>query len=121
MKKIIPTEYDEQVLIFKWAAFFEKKYPMLKYLYSSLSGVWLPDKLAWKIKKSGHKKGIPDIFLPYPSKGYHGLYIEVKRIEGGVLSKDQKEWKEYLNSVNYLSVVCKGAKEGIETIKKYLD
>ena len=38
--------------------------------------------------------------------------------EGAV--KYQKEWIEYLNSVGYLAVICYGAEQALDILKKYI-
>lgn len=116
----IPSEYQEQCDLFEWAELNLKKQPCLKYMFATMNGVKLSIGQASKAKKSGNKRGVPDIILPFPSKHYHGLFIELKRSKGGVVSKEQKEFLEYLNSVGYLAVVCRGAKEAIECIVEYL-
>lgn len=59
--------------------------------------------------------------LAYPSNGYHGLFIELKRRDGGKVSPAQQEWINRLNKARYLAVVCHGAKEAVEIIKRYLE
>lgn len=54
-----------------------------------------------------------------------GLFIELKRpkVKGKanpVVSKEQQEWIDYLNSVGYYATVCYGSEEAIELIKRYL-
>ena len=122
-------EYNEQVRVFEWAKVYEKKYPCLKYLNASQNGLMANTKaMAVRAKKSGLKKGYPDLFLPYPKhdKYYSGLFIELKRNlflkEKKVYpSKEQREWLNYLNSVGYKAIVCYGADQAIQAIKEYLD
>lgn len=81
------------------------------------------------MKAEGVKRGIPDVFLPYPHESpsvpkevkttYHGLYIELKTLKGR-LSKEQKAFLEYANSVGYLAVCCHGYLEAVNIIEGYL-
>jgi len=74
-----------------------------------------------KLKSMGKSKGICDIVIPYPSINKHGLYIELKRVSGGTVSKEQKEWIEFLKDQNYKVEVCKGCQEAIKVINKYFE
>ena len=120
------VEYLEQVKLFEWARLYTSKHNCLKWLNSSQNGVRITNYMgAVRAKKAGMSKGFPDIFLPYPTQSYAGLFIELKRpiIKGQskpIVSKEQKEWLEYLNSVNYKAVVCYGANEAIQTICDYI-
>lgn len=118
MSKDVPTEYEEQRDIFLWSNASNKK--ELKLLHASLNGVRLTIGQSMKAKRSGMKKGVPDLFLPIPRHDYHGLFIELKRAKGGTVSKEQKQWLNDLNEQGYLAVVCKGADEAIKTITDYL-
>lgn len=66
----------------------------------------------------GMKKGCPDLFFPE----LH-LFIELKRRDGGVVSKEQKEVHELLRKCGFEVRVCHGAAEGWKAIqdivKKY--
>lgn len=125
---MLNSEELEQRVIFEWANFNLSKYPMLKFLNSSANGMKTAIKTAIRAKKTGMKRGYPDIFLPYPSNGYHGLFIELKRmnnkalkISKGKATLEQLVWINYLNSVGYLAVICYGSEEAINTIQKYLN
>lgn len=120
------VEYLEQVKLFEWARLYANKYECLKWLNSSQNGVRITNPMgAKRAKKAGMSKGFPDIFLPYPTQLYAGLFIELKRpiVKGQskpIVSKEQKEWLEYLNSVGYKAVVAYGANEAIQIICDYL-
>jgi hypothetical protein len=77
-------------------------------------------KIAAKLKAEGLKVGVPDLCWPIARGGYHGLFIEMKRREGGVPSKEQKWWIDHLAEQGYLARVCYGSQQAIETIQKYL-
>lgn len=75
---------------------------------------------AIKLKSTGLVPGVPDICIPIPSGEWHGLYIELKRQHGGVLSDPQREWLDYLNKQNYYASVANGFEEAKNIILKYL-
>ncbi len=120
IKPTYPPESYEQKEIFRWSRFNIEKNEHLKYLNASLSGVRLTVGQRTEMKRQGMVKGFPDIFLPYNNGKYSGLFIELKRVKGGVLSKEQKDWLEYLNTQGHLALRCNGHADAIELIEKYL-
>ena len=114
-----PLESWEQEQVIRWKNRNKKEYPILELLHCSLNGVRLTPGQAVKCKNQGMVKGIPDLFLPVPSEGYHGLFIEMKR-RGGTISPEQKIVIAALENQGYKTVVCYGHIDAIKTIKKYL-
>lgn len=76
---------------------------------------------AAKLKAEGVKSGIPDIMLAWPNHRFHGLFIEMKRLVGGRISDEQKNWSERLRVAGYAVHTCKGFEEAKNTIEKYLN
>ena len=116
----VPLEDTEQRIIFQWAAMETAARPELGLLYAIPNGGKRAIKTAIALKAQGVKSGVPDMCLPVARGGYHGLYIELKRQKGGVVSETQKSWRTALAKQGYKAVVCKGADEAIGTIKEYL-
>ncbi len=116
----VPLEDAEQRIIFQWAAMETAACPELGLLYAIPNGGKRAIKTAVALKKQGVKRGVPDMCLPVARGGYHGLYIELKRQKGGVVSETQKSWITALAGQGYKAVVCRGADEAIGTIKEYL-
>ena len=114
------SEHIEQCTVFTWATLYEPKYPCLKYMFSTLNGIRLTIGSAVKAKKSGNKKGVPDIVLPKPMNNYHGLYIELK-VGKNKTSEDQNDFIEYLRIEGYKVEVAYGSIEAIDFIKDYLE
>ena len=71
------------------------------------------------LKLQGVRAGVPDLFIPVASGGFHGLFVEMKK-EGGRLSPKQREWLQLLNRQGYKAVSCIGAGAAIDTIKEYI-
>jgi hypothetical protein len=90
-------------------------------MYSTLNGVKLTMRQAINAKRSGNKKGVPDICLPFNNGTNGGLYIELKNRDGGRVSPEQKEYLAFLEENNYKALVCSGASEAIRTIKEYVE
>jgi hypothetical protein len=88
--------------------------------YAVPNGGWRNKATAAKLKASGVKPGVPDLVIAEPRGGYHGLYIELKRVKGGAVSPAQKEWLSALSARGYKAVVRKGAKAAVKTIIEYL-
>jgi len=72
-----------------------------------------------KAKKTGYKKGFPDLFIYEPRGNYCGLAIELK-VGYNKPTKEQWIWNEQLNKKGYKAVVCTGIDEALETINNYL-
>ncbi len=117
MRNSTPTEHLEQVTLVAW---YRRTYKN-ELLAAIPNGGKRHIKTALAMKREGVSKGFPDLFLPVPSRQYHGLFIEMKRKKGGTVSKEQKAWIEYLNSAGYQAVVCKGFLEAKEVIECYLN
>lgn len=117
---LTPHEADEQKAIFARCELLISRYPELKHLYHIPNGGSRNHIEAAHLQKQGVKPGVPDICLPVARGGYHGLYIELKRRAGGVVSKSQKEWLSFLARQGYCACVCRGADEAMNVILKYL-
>lgn len=121
-KKIekIRSESIEQIMLMQWCKRNAKTIPQLDKIFAIPNGGLRNKSTAAKLKLEGVKKGVPDLFLAVPNKYFHGLFIEMKRIKGGVLSKEQKIWKELLTAEGYCWSVAKGFQEGKAIIEEYL-
>lgn len=120
------TEHAHQAALFCWAQQNQAKWPQLAMMFAIPNGGARDGRTAARLKVEGVKAGVPDIFFPYPSKQYHGLFIELKRPKSdgksvGKVADNQKTWHDYLNSKNYLTITCYGYLQAIDEIVKYLD
>lgn len=113
-------EAREQEALFRWAAYERGKWPELAAMYHIPNGGSRNKAEAARLKAQGVRAGVPDICLPAARGCYHGLYIELKRRNGGRVSEAQREWIAYLENAGYCARVCHGWDEARETIEKYL-
>jgi hypothetical protein len=116
-----PTENAEQAALFQWADFAALTYPELVMMYAIPNGGLRDARTAVTLQRTGVKSGVPDICLPVARGGYNGLYIEMKRQKGGVLSANQKIWIDRLRAHGNKAVVCKGWEAARDAITDYLD
>jgi hypothetical protein len=112
------TEHAEQVALIAWCHNHSDK--RLQLIYAHMNGIRTTPGNAVKHKAAGAKKGIPDLFLPVPIGGFHGLYIEMKKLKGGTVSPEQKVWISLLKQQGYEAIVCSGADEAKQLIENYL-
>ena len=115
-----PSEAQEQRTLFEWADALKGKYPELRWMHHIPNGGSRNMIEARHLKEQGVKAGVPDIFLPSPHGVYCGLYIEMKRREGGTVSAAQREWITELNRAGYKAVVAHGFDEARKAILEYL-
>lgn len=113
-KYLIPTEHEECVVLVEYL-----KLKNIKHTHIN-NEMWTNSwKQKMKAKKEGVSRGFPDYLILLPGKL---LFIEMKRVKGGKVSPQQKEWIEELNKIgsNVEAIVCKGADIAIDEIEKRL-
>lgn len=112
-------EHKEQAALIRWANMSLGKYPMLKWMFAVPNGGHRHIAVAVKLKAEGVKKGPLDLWLPFKSKGYSGLVIEMK-IGNNKLTPEQEEWAEFLDSQGWSVHVCYNWNEARTAIEDYL-
>lgn len=72
------------------------------------------------LKRRGFKPGISDIVIAYPAAPYHGVYLELKRLNGGRTSEEQRAWCLLMERAGYYAGICSGFDVAKAFIDKYL-
>lgn len=120
----VPTEHMEQAALFRWAEEAKATHPSLGLMFAIPNFAGRIGRLTAihgaKLKREGRKKGVPDVMLPVPKGGYHGLFVEMKRVRGGSVSAEQRAWLACLTDHGYRAVRCKGWREARVVILDYL-
>ena len=110
----VPSEQEEQIRASVWMDKMGIAH------HHSPNGGFRDAREGAKFKRMGTSAGYPDFVLPYARKGYHGLYIEVKRRYGGKLSEAQIYWRDLLIREGYAWYEAKGADQCIKIVQNYL-
>lgn len=131
----VPTEHAEQTALITWANLSCAAHPELRLLFAIPNGSFLGDGVkrlasgkavslgairSRKLKAEGVKTGVPDLCLPVARGGFFGLYIEMKRTQGGTLSPEQRDWHQALIDQGYHVALCKGQPAAQQTLTAYL-
>lgn len=103
----VPLEHDEQVAFVHW---FRLQFPHVKIL-AIPNGTRASIGAAIKAKKEGVSSGVPDLYIPAWK-----LWVEMKRQKGGVVSPEQKEWIQYLESIGDRVIVARGWVDAVSKI-----
>lgn len=114
MGRAAPTEAQEQRAVVEWLSWMGIPF------YHVPNGGYRHEWTAWQLKAQGVSPGVPDLCIPVARGGYHGLYVEMKRLRGGRLSAAQRRWIDLLRAEGYMAEVCSGADEAIGTIAGYM-
>ena len=69
----------------------------------------------------GLRKGMPDLGILRPCGPYHGLFVEMKRSTGGIVSEAQETMIAKLNYRGYKAIVAEGADEAMQATKDYMN
>ena len=123
-------EWREQAELMRWSELISNREPRLSLLYHCPSGELRNPRTAAKLKAMGVKPHIPDLFLPVPTRhyfdtgdrweGYHGCYIELKRLLGGDDGRAQLALHERLRAQGYNVVIRLGWVAAAEHLCWYL-
>ena len=113
-----PYEDEEQISVVQY---LEK----LKLLNHKIKYTAVPNSTytpSWNAKKKnqsmGLRAGFPDLILIANNILF---FIEMKRVKGGTVSAEQKEWIQALKDAAQHVFVCKGAEEAKLTIDSIIE
>lgn len=110
-------ERDEQIKLFNWM----HQHPLLKDLAFSIPNEGKRSLVLGKLyKRMGLRSGTPDIFIPYPTKTYHGCFIELKYGRNKA-TPAQESFIKRLQAQGYAAEVIWGADDAIKFIIDYLN
>lgn len=117
-------ESDIQISCVQW---FDVQYPKLVLYAIPNGGSRTKTRIKGKdvplesirMKREGVRKGIADLFLMVASKGYNGLYIEMKTAKG-TQSEEQKAFEKECLKYGYKYVICRSLDQFMRTINDYL-
>jgi hypothetical protein len=119
------TEDAEQAALFCWAGdqIASGRFEVLQMMHAIANGGKRDIRTAVRLKATGVKAGVSDIFLPVSRHGVHGLYIEMKKSKangGGRVSDEQKQWGADVLREGYGFCVCYGWQEAASVLEQYL-
>jgi len=117
LRKPVLSEHWEQANVFTWLDGLD--HPAKDLAFAIPNGGKRHVSYNVKLKAEGLKAGVPDLFISFPSQGYHGLYIEMKSLVGRA-RPEQLEWLAALQENGYRAELCKGAEAAKVVIRDYL-
>lgn len=121
LKMQMPSESSEGAALIHWKAAAMRQYPELQLLFHVPNGGARDIQTAARMKREGVVPGVPDYLLLVPRSGYHGMALELKRRDGGVLSGAQITMMELLSDHGYYVVIANGWESAKELILQYLN
>ena len=117
--RMIPTEEEEQKTVISWCRVNESRWPEMGLIYHVPNEGKRSKATAAAEKAMGLRSGVSDLCLPVAKAGFHGMYIELKAMDGKV-SKNQKEFLAAVIEQGYFGCVCWGAEDAIDVICRYM-
>jgi hypothetical protein len=127
---LVPKEEDEAKFLMEWAHYrIWHGGRLSKILIAISNGAYLgadPKTRAitmGKLKVRGVRPGVFDYLLPVPCWRLKipGLWLELKRLRGGEVSQEQKDFEADMIALGWKTQVCKGWVAASEAIDRYLD
>jgi len=110
--------------------YIRTNFPHVVFL-SDASGLKMTMGQAVKWSRLKSHRGIPDLIILYPSSGYHGLMIELKRTGEKIHKKDgslktdhlkeQNEVLQTLESLGYIARFAIGFEEARKLVDEYMN
>lgn len=123
----VPKEEDECMWLYQWARIQRwNARPVSDVLIHVPNGAFLGHDAKTraitmgKLKAMGVRPGCFDYLIPVPSPDHAGLWLEMKRIEGGEVSADQKDFKRLMSLLGWRCEIAKGWVAASRVIEEYL-
>lgn len=98
----LPSEHLEQREFVSW---FRKRYAGVRIIAIPNGGIRGAAAGA-RLKAEGVSAGVPDLYIPAWK-----LWIEMKRQRDYTVSREQRDWIDYLQKIGDCAIVCRGFNE----------
>jgi hypothetical protein len=120
----VESEEAQQTAYFLWCAINKVHSPELEWAFAIPNGGKRDVITAGKLKAQGVKPGVPDVMVPsiqiVGTQTFAGLWLELKKRKGGIVSEDQRRWQAYLSNHGYAHRICAGYEAMRDATKQYL-
>lgn len=125
-------EHTVQALFIQWTELMAKRWPELELIYAIPNEGARSRRARNKMLGEGLRRGVPDLCLPVPRGGFHGLYLETKvdtqrpTGAGGTRryrsqpTEAQRWWIARLREQGYHVCIYRSAEEGQVIVTEYL-
>ena len=117
-RHVIPSEHTEQVWLMQQLTLKASAIPELALMFAVPNGGHRNKAVAAKMKAEGVKPGVPDLVWPCPRGPHHGLFVEMKKLDGHA-TELQRQWLSALLEQGYLAITCQGADVAFRAIMHY--
>lgn len=114
------SEHELQVAIVTRSLILAERHPEILLLHAVPNGDFRGWGVGTKLKAEGVIPGVPDLFMPVPKGGFHGLYLELKR-KGGKVRDEQWEFMEAVHEQGYFVRIANHLQTALEIIENYLE
>ena len=115
------SEDAHQAALFCWVHHHVAIAPELELLFAIPNGGARSAATAARLKATGVKSGVSDMFLPVPRWGRWGLWIELKKLKGGRESVEQKAWGQAMREQGFAYCCCMGWREAAKALMAWLE
>lgn len=111
----VPLEIHEQMAFVDYLELLKAQGKIL--LYTALPNNTYTTSWKQRVKhnREGVRRGFPDVVI-LTAHTKKILFVEMKRVKGGTVKPEQKEWIEGLNACGGVARVCRGFEEAKEFI-----
>ena len=119
VKPLVVSEHEEQCAFHQWLRWQNiPHFAVPNQNTASFYNKGVACSIANKKKAEGVSRGVPDLVIFMPKVQ---LYIELKTVKGGVVSGEQLEWMETINSYPYSKAfIAYGCDDAIEKVKEVM-
>ena len=120
-KKRALHESQVQKAFIKWCR--ESGDSRLRWVHSTQTAGARSIPARMRAKQEGMLAGVADVFIPYPAKSKHGIYIEFKSPHAPKRSwnkPDQLEFRDWCREHGYAWYMVDNANDAIEIVLYYL-
>lgn len=115
----LASEFQHAVSLLDWCRLAMRVYPELRWFFAVPNGELRDKRLAAKLKASGVKAGVSDYVLPAARGGFHGLFLELKKVKARPTPM-QREFLDDMAKAGYRAVWCEGWDAARLEIESYL-